>query len=198
MNNFDLYNFDPFIIIGKNISDEIFSNIKNNFTVKNYKDKENNTFIYLSSLNDGISFCFKNNILDSIFYYNDKIQKYSKYKGKLPYNLSFEEKNVNIVEYLGDTKKKGGGKYPIFLCYPFLGLEIKFLSPNWNDLQNPIIFICIFPKNNREKYCGVCTNIINNEMFYCNKCKLIFYCSEKCKNIHINFHLKYCEKEFKI
>ena len=119
MNNFDLYNFDPFIIIGKNISDEIFSNIKNNFTVKNYKDKENNTFIYLSSLNDGISFCFKNNILDSIFYYNDNIQKYSKYKGKLPYNLSFEEKNVNIVEYLGDTKKKGGGKYPIFYVILF-------------------------------------------------------------------------------
>ena len=54
MNYFDLYNFDPFIIIGKNISDEIFLNIKNNFTMKNYKDKENNT-LYFNSLNDGIS-----------------------------------------------------------------------------------------------------------------------------------------------
>ena len=37
--------------------------IKNNFKMKNYKDKENKIFIYFNSLNDGISFCFINNIL---------------------------------------------------------------------------------------------------------------------------------------
>jgi hypothetical protein len=195
MNNINFLDFEPFLFLGKKFDDDCFIWIRNNFINKNYKDKENNELNYYSSLNDGISFCFKNNILDSIFYYNEKVEKYNKYKGKLPYNLNFDLKNINIVEYLGDTKKKGGGKYPIFLCYPNLGLEITFLSSNWNDLNNPIVFICIFPKNVNEKYCGVCTNNIIEDKYYCNQCNNIFYCSEKCKKIHITYHLKYCKKD---
>ena len=93
----------------------------NNDNYSDYKLKEFKNIKYFSNLNKGISLCFKNDILDSIFLYNENIDKFHKYKNKLPYSINFNMKNVDIIQLLGDTPKKGGGNYPIFLNYPNLG-----------------------------------------------------------------------------
>ena len=59
MNNINFLDFEPFLFLGKKFDDDCFIWIRNNFINKNYKDKENNKLNYYSSLNDGISFCFK-------------------------------------------------------------------------------------------------------------------------------------------
>ena len=169
----------------------------NNNNYSDYKLKEFKNIKYFSNLNKGISMCFKNDILDSIFLYNENIDKFHKYKNKLPYSINFDMKNVDIIQLLGDTPKKGGGKYPIFLNYPNLGIEINFIGKDWSDLNNTISFIILFNDNkNDELYCSVCTKKImkNNNIFKCNNknCNLVNYCSEKCKNLHIKFHLKLC------
>ena len=169
----------------------------NNNNYSDYKLKEFKNIKYFSNLNKGISLCFKNDILDSIFLYNENIDKFYKYKNKLPYSINFDMKNVDIIQLLGDTPKKGGGNYPIFLNYPNLRIEINFIGKDWSDLNNTISFIILFNDNkNEELYCSVCTNKImkNNNIFKCNnkKYNLVNYCSEKCKNLHIKFHLKLC------
>ena len=175
-----------------NINDLIKNNIYSDYKLKQFKDIK-----YFSNFNKGISLCFKNDILDSIFLYNENIDKFHRYNNKLPYLINFDMKNVDIIQLLGDTPKKGGGNCPIFLNYPNLGIEINFIGKDWNDLNNIISFIILFNDNiNDDIYCSVCTKKIdkNNKIFKCNNknCNLVNYCSEKCKNIHIKFHLKLC------
>lgn len=180
-------------LLGKDISHHIFTYIKSISQIKSFTDKDKN-IVYISCYNEGISLCFENNILNAIFYYNEGVQHFKQYKGKVLYDINISKmKNVDIVEYLGDTPKKGGGKYPIHLSYPLLGIDISFLSSNWNDTNNPITYITLYQKSENELYCGVCTKKINEIKYTCdNNCNIVFYCSEKCKSLHIKYHLKHC------
>jgi len=189
---FDLNNNQYTKYFNKLNINELNNNNYTDYILKEFKDIK-----YFSNFDKGISLCFKNDILDSIFLYNENINKFHKYKNKLPYSLNFDMKNVDIIQFLGDTPKKGGGNYPIFLNYPNLGIEINFIEKDWNDLNNPISFIILFKeKYNNDIYCSVCTKKIekNNNVFKCKNlnCNIVNYCSEKCKNLHINFHLKFC------
>ena len=190
----------PFEYFGKNISTNFFQPLLSESQIKQINQKSI-TYTYVSNYSKGYSLCFENNILNSIFYYNEGIQHFKEYKGVLPYNISLSKmKNVDIVKYLGDTPKKGGGKYPIYLNYSHLGIEITFLNSNWNDTDNPIIFISIFEKDKSRYYCALCTKQItdnNTELFKCDNksCNIIYYCSLECKSQHIKYHLEYCNNK---
>ena len=189
---------DYFSLLSLNIESPVFNEIKSNqeTKIKKYTNKNSSIQTYISNYTLGISLSFEDNILNAIFFYNDNIEKFSKYKGMLPYNLDIEKmKNVNIVEYLGDTPNKGGGKYPIFLSYKYLGIEITFLGCNWNDLENPIVYISLYKKEENNIFCCVCLKKVNKKYIECdNNCGIVFYCSQKCKDQHIKYHLKYCKK----
>jgi hypothetical protein len=180
-------------LLNLNIQDEKIQNFLTTFP--NYTKKVLIQYTYINYLEHGISLCFCDNILQQIFFYNQGIQNYQQYKGLLPYNLNFQMKNKNIVEYLGDTTKKGGGTHPIWLSYDHLGFEVTFLGKVWTDTENPITHICIFNKEqniSQSYYCSVCLKLITDNNFKC-KCELVKYCSSQCKNVHINFHQKYCK-----
>lgn len=175
--------------IEKDISDPIFDSFKAISTKKSF----NSCIEYLSSYDKGISLYFENSKLNSIFYYNEGIEHFHRYKHKIANVIDLSMKNVDIVEYLGDTPKKSGGKYPITLCYPYLGLDISFLSSNWNDTDNPITYISLYQRKTDEIYCAVCIKKIIDNVIGCENCKIVHYCSPKCKEVHIQFHLKHCK-----
>jgi hypothetical protein len=107
-------------------------------------------------------------------------------------NISWDHKNMQIVEYLGDTSAKAGGKTPIWLSYERLGIEITFLGSDWGDVDNPITHVSIFTPTTGIKECSVCLKEVSN-INKCDKCLYVAYCSTVCKNAHISFHNKYCK-----
>jgi hypothetical protein len=180
-----------FDLLGKNITDTTIQTIIKDHP--NYKVKEIKNFEYVNFNENGMCLCFQEKVLQYVYLYNDNIEGYKQYKGKIPYNVSWDLRNKQIVEKFGDTKSKGGGSVPIWLAYKRLGVEFTFLGKIWEDLENPIIHICIFiPEDNNE--CSVCLSEIDtNTLVECNnKCRIVQYCSEKCKSSHISYHLKYC------
>jgi hypothetical protein len=157
-----------------------------------YTVKEMPGYVYLNYFDIGISFCFKQNKLECVYFYNDCINGYKQFKDALPIDLNWKLFNKDIVEKFGDSKVKGGGPRAsnIWIAYERLGIEFNFLNKIWEDLENPIIHISLF-KAKEDNFCSVCLNEIKN-VFECDGCSLVRYCSEKCKNMHINFHKKFC------
>lgn len=191
--NFKLSDYDLYKLLGKSILGEEFQHILTTFPAHLRKEIKNYT--YVNYMQDGISFCFLNNSLDSYILYNENIHGYKQFKGKLPYNLKWTYVNKNIVEFFGDTKSKGGGTIPIWLAYDKLGLMITFLGKLWNDTENPITHMQIYKKNiEEEEFCSTCLKPVKDGLsFICpNKCLLVQYCSENCMKMHINYHLKFC------
>jgi hypothetical protein len=172
------------------IEDENIQKIINIFP--DLKKKIMGKYTYLNLIYQGVSLCFYENILQQIYFYNEGIQNFKQFKGVLPLNINFQMKNKNIVEYLGDTKKKGGGSCPIWLSYDHLGFEVTFMGNSWADLENPITHLCIFTKEKSEINCSTCLKSFKSLSNSC-KCGVVNYCSSECKNAHINFHLKYCK-----
>ncbi len=154
-------------------------------------------FTYLSLATEGVSLVFQDGVLNSIYFYNEGIQGFQKYKGSLPY-INLGMKNKEIVEYLGDTINKGGGALmPIWLVYNQLGLEINFVGKNWTDVDNPISCICLFTSDKSvKKTCSTCTKNVESVegSLGCDRqeCKIVLYCSSTCKKAHIEFHKKHC------
>ena len=181
-------NYIHYQFIGKEINDPIFNSFKAISTKKSF----NSSSQYFSSYDKGISLYFEDNKLSSIFYYNEGIDHFHKYKKKVINLIDLSMKNVEIVELLGDTPKKNGGKYPITLCYPYLGIDFSFLSSNWNDTDNPITYISLYQRKEDELYCAVCTKKIEDRTITCEHCQIVHYCSSKCKEVHISYHLKHC------
>ena len=177
-------------LIDLDIQDENIQKFLKNIPF-DYKVKEIKDYIYLNYFEYGLSLCFKNNLLESIILYNQSIHGYKQFNQQLPYNLSWNFKNLDIVSKFGDSKIKGGGKGSnIWIAYEEHGIEFNFLNKLWDDIENPIIFITLFkPKKNNT--CSVCLNEIN-QIFKCDNCSLIKYCNIKCKGVHIKYHNIYC------
>jgi hypothetical protein len=174
----------------------IYERIQKNIDVfekKEYKD-QNNCYEYYFSYKHGLSFSFNNSIFSSVFLYGKADKRFSCYQGSIPYCLSFDMNNSEIVGFLGEPKKKsGGGTVPISLSYERLGIDITFLSPVWSLLDNKIGFICCFFPKKEEKnvICGVCGKESSS---FCANCQLISYCSTNCQKVHWKFHKTNCQK----
>ena len=187
LNWFDLLN-QPNEEIKKILTPFLQNQEKESKTFSNSSEE----FNYESYPNLGISLCFKSKFLFSIYLYADFNTKFKKYQGSLPYNLNMSLTNEKIVSKFGEPNQKSGGKtMPIAISYDNLGLEINFITNNWNDYNSPISFCCIFkPENNPNKsICGVCAK---NAQYSCGKCKLVKYCGSQCQKIHWKVHKIYC------
>lgn len=184
-----------------NLIDKTYSEIQEiiETQVKN-QEKQEKTFknneevlLYESFPSLGLSLCFKEKKLFSVYLYSFYDKKFKKFCGVLPYNLSFGLNNQEIVSKFGEPNQKFGGKtIPIGISYDNLGLEIDFVSNSWEDYQNPISFLCIFkPENNPNKsICGLCAK---KAEYFCGKCRLVKYCSQNCQKVHWKVHKKFCE-----
>lgn len=62
------------------------------------------------------------NIIEFITLYNQSIDKFSIYPYEIPYKITMDMKNVDIVKRFGDSKEKGGGSIPIWLNYENFGI----------------------------------------------------------------------------
>ena len=104
----------------------------------------------------------------------------SKYPHYLPFCLNFEMVNSQIVKKFGDTKHKGGGNLPIWIRYEHLGLEFGFLNKDWNDNNNPIVYIKVFKRAEEQTECTLCLKNLKalelSKLPICEKCGLA-YCS---------------------
>jgi hypothetical protein len=173
--------------IGTNIneSSELFKSISTDYKVKEFKD---HTYVNFNS--QGISLCFNNKVLECIYLYNEGIQGYGMYKSEIPYGFNFKMVSKEIIYLFGDTKTKGKAS-EIWISYPHLGIEFTFLNKIWEDSDNPVIFICLFKKDEiAASYCSVCLK--DKVEYICEKCKVVRYCSQQCQGIHLPFHNKLC------
>ena len=162
------------------------------FESKSFKqNKENYEYFYNNEA--GISLSFKDQLFNSVFLYGPYDKKFKSWSHKLPFSITFEMNNVDIISFFGEPTIKSGGKtIPISLSYEFLGIEITFISGSWEMLDNKINFICIFEPNNSIEmlFCAVCRKQTTSK---CGQCKLIFYCGRDCQTKHWKVHKKYCE-----
>lgn len=55
--------------------------------------------------------------------------------------------NVKVVEKFGEPSKKAKKRtiLPVFIEYEEIGLQIDFLNSSYEDLNNPMQCICIYP-----------------------------------------------------
>jgi hypothetical protein len=105
----------------------------------------------------GLSLCFKPNekpILDAIYVFNNGVNKYKKYKGPLPLDLSLDQNNVDVVKKFGEPDKKGGVNVPVWISYESkshvnkheksVGIQFDFTSKSFDDRNNPISGVTFF------------------------------------------------------
>jgi hypothetical protein len=78
------------------------------------------------------------------------------YPYSLPFFINFEMRNREIVMKFGDTKHKGGGSLPIWIRYEHIGLEFGFQGKDWNDAENPIVYIKVFKRAEEQTECTLC------------------------------------------
>ena len=110
-------------------------------------------------------------------------QLYRKYPYELPFRITWENNNQDIVKKLGDSKVKGGGSIPVWINYEHLGIKVEFLRSSWEDIENPLSSITLFRPTKKQTECTLCLKPLP-EAFHieenrCSKCKLCF-CSVKC------------------
>jgi hypothetical protein len=107
--------------------------------------KSESTYVNFKPL--GLSLLFENGCLDGVFLYKQGVDGYGEYKGKLPYEMSMSMNNVQIVKLLGEPAKKTpkNNVTPIWLEYTSKGITINFLYKSYDELNNPITSVAIFP-----------------------------------------------------
>lgn len=104
---------------------------------------------YLNFQSQGLSLLFVNGILDGVFLYRDGVDGFKEYQGPLPYGISLSLNNVQIVKLLGEPKKKTpkNNVAPIWLEYTDRGLTVNFKYKSYDDLDNPICSVALFPRS---------------------------------------------------
>jgi len=99
----------------------------------------------------GISLCFMKEDeslkLDCIWVYNGGIDGFAQFKGRVPFELSLDMTNADVVEKLGEPQGKPlrGNVIAMFVDYKKLGLQIDFVGKSYDDNKNPISSICFYP-----------------------------------------------------
>jgi len=133
-------------LLARRINDIQLSN-----QISQWRDCEKKEFpdvLYMNYKSVGISLCFtkSDQTVNSIFVYNGGVDGFSKYEGDLPYSLSLNMTNADVVRLLGepDGKPPRGNVIPIFIDYKSLGLQIDFKTKSYSDNKNPITNICLY------------------------------------------------------
>jgi hypothetical protein len=189
-------------LFGKSITDPEIQSILDSqkpqkFETKSFKDNDA-THEYHFSYTLGLSLSFRDSIFVSVFLYGKFDKKFKKFEGALPYHLTFDMNNVDLVSFLGEPNKKTAGRtVPITLTYERLGIEFTFMSPVWDLVDNKIGFICLFPKeksNPENTICALCTKPASS---FCAQCRLVSYCTRTCQSTHWKVHKGHCNKYFK-
>jgi len=107
--------------------------------------------VYRNYKDSGVSLLFeekdKKLVVDSVFVYNEGVDGYHRYTGKLPCDLTFNMTNADVVHCLGEPEGKPpkGNVVTMFIDYRKLGLQIDFTSKTYEDRKNPITCVCIYP-----------------------------------------------------
>jgi hypothetical protein len=85
-------------------------------------------------------------VCSEIYLYNEGVDGYRQYcTTALPHNLTWDKTNGEIVGDWGEpTAKSGGAGTPICLEYASKGLELSFVTRNWDDPCSPLAFITLF------------------------------------------------------
>jgi MYND finger len=149
----------------------------------------NNVIYYKST--DGYSLCTDADVLKYITFFPSYIDP-------LPYGLTWQQTNSNIVLRLGEPDKKVSSKaLGIEISYIDMGISLEFLNYEWEDTKNILKSIILFkgsvdqpfayPVN--SKLCSSCHQIA---CFRCSSCRLFYYCSPKCQLNHWKTHKVQC------
>eukprot|EP00742_Colponemidia_sp_Colp-10_P011237 GILJ01012460.1.p1 GENE.GILJ01012460.1~~GILJ01012460.1.p1 ORF type:complete len:247 (-),score=15.86 GILJ01012460.1:155-895(-) len=164
---------------------DLFENLGGVTSSKTMKDHE-----YVNIHNRGVSFCFQHGRLESIIFYNHNVDKFHKFEGHLPHDLSLDDTNVQVVTKLGEPSDKGGGVLPVWIAYEVLGVQIDFISRSWEDQNNPISHITIFsPLAPDFGMCYVCGKQASKK---CGSCRQVTYCSSTCQRKDWSKHKLQC------
>eukprot|EP01117_Protostelium_nocturnum_P013486 TRINITY_DN5034_c0_g1_i2.p2 TRINITY_DN5034_c0_g1~~TRINITY_DN5034_c0_g1_i2.p2 ORF type:complete len:169 (+),score=79.36 TRINITY_DN5034_c0_g1_i2:29-508(+) len=105
---------------------------------------------FINFKEEGISICLdkKTQKIDCIFLYSPyNKDKFSSYEGELPFELNWKMTNKEIVQKFGEPegKPKASERTHIFVDYQKLGLQIDFLSNDYNNSSNQMTCVCIYP-----------------------------------------------------
>lgn len=95
----------------------------------------------------GVSLQFRGGVLDAVFFYNEGVDGFNAYKGTLPQKLEISMSNVQVVNLMGEPSKKApfNNVSPIWIEYSELGITINFKYRSYEDKDNPITSIALFP-----------------------------------------------------
>lgn len=70
---------------------------------------------------------------------------FERFQGPLPLGLSFDQLNADVVQMLGEPSSKGGHTVPVWIEYSQHGLQVNFRGLAFDDRENPIASITLFP-----------------------------------------------------
>eukprot|EP00933_Yihiella_yeosuensis_P028946 TRINITY_DN22706_c4_g1_i1.p1 TRINITY_DN22706_c4_g1~~TRINITY_DN22706_c4_g1_i1.p1 ORF type:complete len:242 (-),score=53.51 TRINITY_DN22706_c4_g1_i1:79-804(-) len=133
-----------------------------------------------------------NGKVDVVFLYNEGVDGFSEFKAaKLPEGLEWTHLSRDVVTILGEPSDKyGGNRLPVGISYETLGLDISFKGKNWDDSQNELGFVSLFPQlAPTHGLCAVCGKLAS---FRCSLCKTERYCSSRCQKADWNKHQLVC------
>lgn len=116
-------------------------------TRKSYKNPDKSTSTYVNYLTLGLSLLYANDELDGVFLYKAGIDGFAEYTGPLPHGLKWDANNVAVVKLLGEPAKKTpkNNVVPIWLEYTDRGLTVNLTYKSYDDLDNPIASLALFP-----------------------------------------------------
>lgn len=148
-------------LIGLSLQDTVLLDFLNDLDPSYDTIREEHKYsdcMYWNFKSHGISLCFKpvdKPVLDSIHIF-DSVNKYNRYKGKLPNNITLDQNNVEIVTQFGEPDKKGGNNVPVWISYEkhekcltnkngkHVGIQFEFKNKSFDDRDNKINTITFF------------------------------------------------------
>jgi len=101
--------------------------------------------LYHSWTDHGVSFLFKEDVLDAFFLYAEGADKFKQYRGELPEGLRILETRREVEQKLGEPKISGGEEViPFWAAYPSKGVSITYVSKDTKDLGNRIHHLTVY------------------------------------------------------
>lgn len=79
--------------------------------------------------------------------YRKGVDGFGEYEGPLPHGIALKMNNVEIIKILGEPQRKTpkNNVAPIWIEYTNKGITINFLYKSYDELNNPITSVALFP-----------------------------------------------------